>query len=80
MADYIITWLYAESPDDESYYPSVGGNTSSAGFQEVYWRCVYVFYKSALLTQKNQSVQYMFFTNVFDIPTDVGGGKYLPVF
>ena len=73
MADYIITWLYAESPDDESYYPSVGGNTSSAGFQEVYWRCVYVFYKSALLTQKNQSVQYMFFTNVFDIPTDVGG-------
>lgn len=73
MNDYIITWLYAESPDDESYYPSVGGNTSSVEFQKIYWRCVYDFYQSALLTQKVQSLQYLFFTNVSDIPSDIDG-------
>lgn len=73
MPNYIITWLYAESPEDESHYPSVGGEASSEKFQKVYWQCVYDFYKSALLTQKNPAVKYMFFTNVPNIPINIEG-------
>lgn len=68
----IITWFYAEHKGDESFYPSVGGNTSSPEFQKVYWRCVYAFYQSALLTQPKET-KYMFFTNVPNLPTELDG-------
>lgn len=48
MDNYLITWFYAEKKDDESFYPSVGGNTSSPEYQKVYWRCVYDFYRKAI--------------------------------
>lgn len=37
MDNYLITWFYAENKDDESFYPSVGENTSSPEYQKVYW-------------------------------------------
>ena len=70
---YLCTWFYAESADDESYYPSAGKNTSSNAFHKVYWRCIFDFYKSAVLTQKCQDISYLFFTNVKAIPEDVDG-------
>lgn len=70
--NYLITWFYGEKKDDESFYPSVGGNTSSEEFQRVYWCCVYDFFKSAKLTQ-NSELKYLFFTNVEKIPTDIYG-------
>lgn len=73
MTNYLITWFYAEKKDDESFYPSVGGNTSSPEYQKVYWRCVYDFYCTAQLTQKKSNVKYLFFTNVPNIPTDIDG-------
>lgn len=73
MENYLITWFYAEDKDDESYYPSVGGHTSTPEFQKVYWKCVFDFYRSAQLTQNPDSVRYLFFTNVPNIPTDVDG-------
>lgn len=73
MDNYLITWFYAEKKDDESFYPSVGGNTSSPEYQKVYWRCVYDFYRTAQLTQKKSDAKYLFFTNVPNIPTDVDG-------
>lgn len=73
MRNYIITWFYAESKGDESFYPSVGGNTSSPEFQEVYWKCVYDFYYSALLTQHNDNTGYLFFTNVPTVSADIDG-------
>ena len=72
IENYIITWFYAENKDDESYYPSVGKNTSSFEFQKVYWRCVYDFYASAILTQKHP-VKYLFFTNLSKLPANVDG-------
>ena len=72
MKNYLITWFYAEKEDDESFYPSVGGNTSSPKFQEVYWKCVYDFYKSAKLIG-GKNIKFLFFTNVPNIPTDVDG-------
>ncbi len=72
MDNYIITWFYAENKDDESFYPSVGKNTSDFEFQKVYWRCVYDFYASAFLTQR-EKVNYLFFTNLAEIPKEVDG-------
>lgn len=73
MNNYLITWFYAEKRDDESFYLSVGGNTSSPEYQKVYWKCVYDFYRTAQLTQQADEVQYLFFTNVPNIPTDLEG-------
>lgn len=73
MNNYLITWFYAEKKEDESFYPSVGGNTSSPEYQKVYWRCVYDFYRTAQLTQKKSNAKYLFFTNVPNIPTDIDG-------
>lgn len=71
-SNFLITWFYAEHEQDESFYPSVGGNTSTPEYQKVYWKCVYDFYRSASLLQKNP-VKYLFFTNLPNIPTDVDG-------
>lgn len=72
MDNYLITWFYAENKEDESFYPSVVGKTSSPEFQKVYWKCVFDFYKSAILTQVSD-VKYLFYTNVPNIPTDIDG-------
>ena len=72
MNNYLITWFYAEKKEDESFYPSVGGNTSSPEFHEVYWKCVYDFFESVLLTQDN-NIKLLFFTNVTEIPKDIEG-------
>ena len=73
MKDYLVTWFYAEKKDDESFYPSVGGNTSSPEYQKVYWKCVYDFYRTAQLTQHTNKARYLFFTNVPNIPTNLDG-------
>ena len=69
MKNYLSTWFYSEQAEDESFYPSVGGSSSSAEFQYVYWRCIYVFYRSALLTNRDVVTDYLFFTNVENLPT-----------
>ncbi len=69
MKNYLITWFYSEQANDESYYPSVGGSSSSAEFQYVYWRCIYVFYRFALIANRDVVTDFMFFTNVENLPT-----------
>ncbi|MGN0428122.1 MAG: hypothetical protein ACI4F0_10000 [Agathobacter sp.] len=69
MKNYLVTWFYSEQANDESYYPSVGGSSSSAEIQYVYWRCVYDFYRSALITNGDVITDYVFFTNVEKLPT-----------
>lgn len=71
MNNYLITWFYAEKIDDESYYPSVGKNTSSPDFHEVYWKCVYDFFMSVILTQKTDNLNLLFFTNVQTLPKNI---------
>lgn len=74
MRDFLITWFYAEKKEDESFYPSVGGNTSSPEYQKVYWKCVYDFYCTAQITQdRGSNINYLFFTNVPNIPTNIDG-------
>lgn len=69
MRNFFTSWFYSEQANDESYYPSVGGSSSSAEFQYVYWRCIYVLYCSAFITNKDIVTDWLFFTNVKNLPT-----------
>ncbi|WP_412068479.1 hypothetical protein [Rubrivirga sp. IMCC43871] len=64
----LSTWLYAESPDEESLYPQVVGQgaPSSDRFQAVYWRCVAVFFASA--KRWAPDARLVLYTNVPAVP------------
>ncbi|HBB32487.1 MAG TPA: hypothetical protein DDZ80_31995 [Cyanobacteria bacterium UBA8803] len=68
----IGTWIYCESPGEESKYPQVGGSSSSIQFQAVYWRCVVVYF--ACSVRNNPTANHLLFTNVHQIP-DLGTFK-----
>ena len=42
--DIISTWIYLDSPEESSEYPQVGKGSHLPEFQQVYWRCVAVFF------------------------------------
>jgi hypothetical protein len=64
---YVCTWLYAESPDEESVYYQSRGHPSSESFQAVYWRCVALFFATSCRHQPE--ARHVLFTNVEAIPT-----------
>ncbi len=66
----IGTWLHAETKGAESLYPQVGGASSSSAFQDIYWRCVALFFASSV--RHNPDAAHKLFTTVESIP-DVGG-------
>ncbi|WP_341279856.1 hypothetical protein [Paenibacillus sp. FSL H8-0537] len=70
MSQYICTWIYLDSKDEESSYTQVGNNSADKSFQEVYWRCVYVYFCSSV--KNNPEMNHVLFTNSVDIP-DVNG-------
>lgn len=59
--DHICTWIYLDSPEESSEYPQVGKKSHLPEFQQVYWRCVAVFF--ALSTQYNPARKHILFTN-----------------
>jgi len=61
MKKIIATWIYLDSKTEESNYPQVGTNSSSEKFQEVYWKCIVVFFETSL--RFNQNVEHILFTN-----------------
>jgi hypothetical protein len=61
----IATWFVADKPGEETSFPQVGGMSSSAKFQNIYWRCVTCFFASSL--QQNAGQSHLFFTNT-DLP------------
>ncbi|HEX9952112.1 MAG TPA: hypothetical protein VGB53_10115 [Rubricoccaceae bacterium] len=73
----ISTWLYAETPGEQSHYPQVVGKgaPSSAGFQAVYWRCVAVFFATSV--RQNPGARHVLYTNADRVPHvdghDLGG-------
>lgn len=66
----IGTWLHAETKGTESQYMQVGGVSSSTSFQDVYWRCVAVFFASSV--RHNPDTAHRLFTTVARVP-DVNG-------
>ena len=65
----IGTWLHAETKGAESLYPQVGGASSSSSFQDIYWRCVILFFASSV--RHNPEAAHKLFTTVASVP-DVG--------
>lgn len=68
MDNYLATWLCGD--DKGHQYCQVSGESNSIEFQNTYWKCVYRFYKTSILTQKN--IHYYFFTNL-NVPINVDG-------
>jgi hypothetical protein len=66
MSQYICTWIYLDGKDEESSYTQVGNNSSDPQFQEVYWRCVYVFFCTSL--RNNPNAHHILFTNTGMLP------------
>lgn len=67
MVNYIATWIYLESEEEKSKYPNNKGDSSSKKFQEVYWKCVVVFYETSM--RFNPGAKHVLFTNSKELPT-----------
>src|ERR1700712_1787154 len=64
--NYICTWLCADKKGEESVFPQTGELSSSQKHQNIYWRCILVFF----ITSKrfNKDEKHVLFTNVTDLP------------
>lgn len=66
MKNYIATWIYLESKSEKSKYPNNKGDSSSKSFQEVYWKCIVIFFETSLRYNKN--AHHILFTNTQELP------------
>lgn len=57
----ISTWIYLDSAEESSEYPQVGKASHLLDFQQVYWRCVAVFFE--LSVQNNPDCRHILFSN-----------------
>ena len=64
--NYICTWFCADEVGEESNFPQTGELSSSKKHQEIYWRCILVFYMTSNCFNKDE--QHLFFTNVRNLP------------
>lgn len=65
--NYICTWLCADKKGEESAFPQTGELSSSQKHQNIYWRCILLFY----ITSKrfNKDEKHILFTNLRALPT-----------
>ena len=64
--NYICTWLCADEKGEESLFPQTGKLSSSQSHQNIYWRCLLVFYITSKRFNKGET--HVLFTNVKKIP------------
>lgn len=64
--NYICTWLCADKKGEESVFFQTGELSSSQKHQNIYWRCVLVFFVTSKRFNKNE--QHILFTNVEELP------------
>ena len=64
--NYICTWLCADEKGEESIFPQTGKLSSSQGHQNIYWRCVLVYFITSNRFNKNE--KHLLFTNVKKMP------------
>ena len=64
--NYICTWFCADSKGEESIFPQTGQVSSSQSHQNIYWKCILVFF----ITSKrfNKTEKHILFTNVPNVP------------
>jgi hypothetical protein len=64
--NYICTWFCADEKGGESLFPQTGRLSSSAGHQNIYWRCILVFFVTS--KRFNKKEKHLLFTNVRQLP------------
>jgi hypothetical protein len=69
----ICTWFCADEKGEESLFPQTGQLSSSPSHQNIYWRCILLFF----ITSKrfNKKEKHILFTNVKQLP--VVDGRYI---
>ena len=64
--NYICTWFCADEKGEESIFPQTGESSSSQKHQDIYWRCIILFYITS--RRFNKTEKHLFFTNVNSLP------------
>ncbi|HEX8314193.1 MAG TPA: hypothetical protein VF609_04340 [Flavisolibacter sp.] len=64
--NYICTWLCADEKGEESLFPQTGQLSSSQSHQDIYWRCLLLFYMTS--KRFNKTEKHLLFTNVKKLP------------
>lgn len=64
--NHICTWLCADEKGEESIFPQTGMLSSSQRHQDIYWRCVLVFFITS--RRFNEHQKHVLFTNVKKLP------------
>jgi len=62
----ICTWLCADVKGEESIYPQTGEKSSGQKHQNIYWRCLVLFYATS--KRFNKTEKHLLFTNVNTLP------------
>ncbi|RYE37120.1 MAG: hypothetical protein EOP42_00815 [Sphingobacteriaceae bacterium] len=71
--NYICTWLCADKKGEESVFFQTGELSSSQKHQNIYWRCILLFYVSSKRFNKHE--KHLLFTNVNQLP--IVDGKHV---
>lgn len=64
--NFICTWLCADEIGEESLFPQTGQLSSSQAHQEIYWRCLLLFFVTS--RRFNHTEKHILFTNVKTLP------------
>ena len=64
--DHICTWFCADEKGAESIFPQTGERSSGKTHQNIYWRCVLLFFATS--RRFNKKEKHVFFTNVKQLP------------
>ncbi len=64
--NHICTWLCADEKGEESIFPQTGQKSSSQNHQNIYWRCLILFYATS--KRFNKEEKHLLFTNVKHLP------------
>jgi hypothetical protein len=70
--NYICTWFCADEKGEESIFPQTGHKSSSQKHQNIYWRCILLFFATS--KRFNKTEKHILYTNVKQLPV-VDGKK-----
>lgn len=64
--DYICTWICTDAVGEESIYPQTGEKSSGQKHQNIYWRCILLFFATSKRFNKTQ--KHILFSNTKAMP------------
>ena len=64
--DHICTWICTDAVGEESIYPQTGEKSSGQKHQNIYWRCILLFFATSKRFNKTQ--KHLLFSNTRNIP------------